>query len=258
MNKKVAHYFVVFAFTILYIITSFISTVHVVDFFALTNPVWLAISLAIAFEIGAAASLASIVALDKMNKWMVWLLFIVLTAMQGMGNTYYAYDHAHDFKSWIELFGLAEEDLIYQKRILGLISGAILPVVALLYIKALVDYIKPATDKLGITKKDKPELPQLEQEIIYETTSTTTSTTEQPIVIPEIEQITTTEEPIQVEPILTTEPEIIEEQTTEAPSINNTGETTLYEKTLDEKLSRGEKVNEIPESSLNLKLPHAP
>lgn len=257
MNTKVAHYFVVFAFTILYIITSFISTVHVVDFFALTNPIWLAISLAIAFEIGAAASLASIVALDKMNKWMVWLLFIVLTAMQGMGNTYYAYDHAHNFKSWIELFGLAEEDLIYQKRILGLISGAILPVVALLYIKALVDYIKPVTEKLGITKKDKPEIPYLEVKNTSEITATT-STTESPIVISEIGGIMNSTEPVNLKPIPIIEPVITEEQTTEKSSINNTDETTVYEKTIDEKLSRGEKVNEVTESPLTLKLPHAP
>jgi hypothetical protein len=109
----------------------------------LSNPTWLAISLAIGFEVGAAASLASIIVLDKMNKGIVWGLFILLTAMQAMGNTYYAFSHLENFTGWIELFGLQEEDLIYQKRMLAIISGAVLPIVALGFIKSLVDYIKP-------------------------------------------------------------------------------------------------------------------
>jgi hypothetical protein len=122
---------------------SVISTIHVIDFFKLSNPTWLAVSLAVAFEIGAAASLASLISLDKMNKAMVWGLFIILTLMQAMGNTYYAYTHLKDIQGWIELFGLAEEELIYQKRVLSIISGAVLPIVALGFIKSLVDYIKP-------------------------------------------------------------------------------------------------------------------
>jgi hypothetical protein len=82
-----------------------------------------------------------------MNKGMVWGLFIILTLMQAMGNTYYAYTHLQNFQGWIELFGLVEEELIYQKRILSIISGAVLPVVALGFIKSLVDYIKPEDDK---------------------------------------------------------------------------------------------------------------
>jgi hypothetical protein len=99
--------------------------------------------LAIGFEVGAAASLASLIVLDKMNKGIVWGLFILLTAMQAMGNTYYAFSHLENFTGWIELFGLQEEDLIYQKRMLAIISGAVLPIVALGFIKSLVDYIKP-------------------------------------------------------------------------------------------------------------------
>jgi hypothetical protein len=145
VKSNALKYFVIGTFVTLYLVVSVISTIHVVQFFDLTNPKWLSVSLAIAFELGAAASLASIIALDKMNKFLVWALFIVLTAMQAMGNTYYAYINIGDFKMWSELFGLIEEDLIYQKRVLSIISGAILPLVALGFIKSLVDYIKPET-----------------------------------------------------------------------------------------------------------------
>lgn len=146
MTKKATHVFIISTFVTLYLLVSIISTIHVIDFFLMSNPKWLAVSLAIAFEVGAAASLASIITLDKMNKSIVWGLFILLTLMQAMGNTYYTYVHLNNFQGWIELFGLVDEELIYQKRVLSSVSGAILPIVALGFIKSLVDYIKPAND----------------------------------------------------------------------------------------------------------------
>jgi len=127
----------------LYLLVSIISTIHVVEFFRLSNPQWLAISLAIAFELGAAASLASLVILDKMNRTLVWCLFGAITLMQMQGNMYYAFVHLENYQGWSELFGIIEEEVVYQKRVLSAVSGAILPLVALGFIKSLVDYIKP-------------------------------------------------------------------------------------------------------------------
>jgi hypothetical protein len=142
-ENKLTRNFIIGTFVTLYVMVSIISTIHVIDFFRLSNPEWLAITLALSFEVGAAASLASIIALKKMNKGIVWILFFTLTAMQAMGNAYFAYMHLKDFQGWIELFGLVDSELIEQKRILSIVSGAILPLVALGFIKSLVDYIKP-------------------------------------------------------------------------------------------------------------------
>jgi hypothetical protein len=157
MTKKATHVFIISTFVTLYLLVSIISTIHVIDFFLMSNPKWLAVSLAIAFEVGAAASLASIITLDKMNKGIVWGLFILLTVMQAMGNTYYTYVHLINFQGWIELFGLVDEELIYQKRVLSIVSGAILPIVALGFIKSLVDYIKPADEPVNDIAIETPE-----------------------------------------------------------------------------------------------------
>ena len=250
MKKTTVHYFVISAFTILYAITSLISTVHVIDFFSLTNPYWLAVSSAIAFEIGAAASLASIIALDKMNKGIVWMLFIILTAMQAMGNTYYAYVHAENFQSWIELFGLVEEELIYQKRILSLISGGILPIVALGYIKALIDYIRPAENQqqTQVIEDNGIEEPNLIVE-------------DQPIPSIKNDEIsfTTTQKPEPLAPIIERPIQVdqpianIPSTTTESPRLNNTEKTTHRTPTYDELVARGSE----PQLS-GLKKPHDP
>lgn len=182
MNKNL-HWFIISTFVSLYLVVSIISTIHVIDFFKLSNPDWLAIFLAISFEIGAAASLASLIVLKKMNKTLVWLLFFVLTAMQGMGNTYYAFINLENFEAWSQLFGLEEEELIYQKRILSIISGAILPLVSLGFIKSLVDYIKPEESvkseeiKSEIAKEENNERPEDQMNVEPEENKKTTEDT---------------------------------------------------------------------------------
>jgi hypothetical protein len=158
MKNKFVHRSIIVTFVSLYLLVSVISTIHVIDFFLLSNPYWLAVSLAIGFELGAAASLASLVILDKMNKTLVWILFGAITLMQMQGNMFYAFSHMENFQGWSELFGLIEEDIIYQKRILAAVSGAILPLVALGFIKSLIDYIKPEKDSKGEEINEAPIL----------------------------------------------------------------------------------------------------
>ena len=63
--------------------------------------------------------------------------------MQMQGNLYHAFVHMGDFTQWSELFDLIEEDPLFQKRVLAGVAAGILPLVALGFIKSLVDYIKP-------------------------------------------------------------------------------------------------------------------
>lgn len=158
MNQsKLVNRFVIGTFVTLYLLVSTISTIHVIDFFEMSNPYWLAVTLAIAFEVGAAASLASLVVLDKMNKGLIWALFIAITLMQMQGNMYYAFKNLNNYQSWVELFNLVDEDPLYQKRILSFVSGAILPLVALGFIKSLVDYIKPSEEKPAVVIEENVE-----------------------------------------------------------------------------------------------------
>jgi len=145
--KQIIKPFIIFIFVALYFLTSILSMINSLDFFKLSHNISMSWFLAIAFEIGAAASLCSLVILDKMNKLIVWLLFITLTLFQIMSNVYNVYINLHDYQGWIELFGLVDEETIYQKRILSIISGAILPLIALGFIKALMNYIKPDEKK---------------------------------------------------------------------------------------------------------------
>jgi hypothetical protein len=143
MKNKIVHHSIIAIFVSLYLLVATISMINSVDFFNLSHSGILSWSLAIGFELGAAASLAAIIILDKTNKAMVWGLFILLTCFQMMANSYHAYSHLENYQGWIELFGLQDEEIISQKRILSIVSGAVLPLVALGFIKSLTDYIKP-------------------------------------------------------------------------------------------------------------------
>lgn len=140
---------IITALVVVPVLVSLISTIHVVNFFKLSNFGWLAITLAVAFEIGALSSLAALAVMDKLNKTSLWLIFILITMMQMMGNTYYAFDfigvkmqtNLNWIQSWIDLFGIESETAATTKRILAIISGAILPVISLTFLHLLVTYI---------------------------------------------------------------------------------------------------------------------
>jgi len=146
MQHKLVHHAIITVFVTLYALVATISMINSVAFFDLAHDGLMSWVLAIGFELGAAASLGAIIILDRTNKAMVWGLFILLTLFQMMANSFHAYVNLQDYMGWIELFGLERMSPIEQKRILSIISGAVLPVVSLGFIKSLVDYIRPEVE----------------------------------------------------------------------------------------------------------------
>lgn len=150
--KKLA----IWIFCILYLLVSFVSTIHIISFFELSNSHWLAVTLGIAFELGSAASLLAIAALERSNKYIIWGLFIIMTMFQIQANMFSTYSNLHDYKTWIDLFGLTDADEMTQKRVLSWVAGAILPIVALGFIKSLVDYMKNDDTKADVALEEIP------------------------------------------------------------------------------------------------------
>jgi len=153
MKNKIIHNGIIAIFCSLYFLVATISMINSVAFFNLSHEGFMSWSLAIGFELGAAASLGAIIILEKTNRTMVWGLFLLLTSFQMMANSFHAYINLEDYMGWVELFGLQEEEPLFQKRVLSIISGAVLPLVALGFIKSLVDYIRP--DKKEDMDKEK-------------------------------------------------------------------------------------------------------
>lgn len=148
-------------FAILYISVAFVSTFHAISFFGLANQLWIAVMLAITFEIGQAAVLFSILtnATGK-NKIIPWFLMIVLTLVQVLGNVYSSYKYLITYsESLLQYF--KEPIFVWMDMpdqqcnvILTYIIGAILPIVSLLMTSMVTNYLEKTEDKTPIKQKD--------------------------------------------------------------------------------------------------------
>lgn len=124
-------------FSLLYIAVGFVSTYHAIAFFAISNAGWLAVILAIAFEIGQAAVLFSLLT-SKTKKIMPWILMGVLTLVQVLGNVFSSYQYmmlnsVDQIKYFTDsvMFFLQDPDPKVNQVMISYITGAILPIVSL-------------------------------------------------------------------------------------------------------------------------------
>lgn len=124
-------------FSLLYLSVGFVSTYHAISFFEISNKTWLAVILAIAFEIGQAAVLFSLLT-SKTKRIMPWVLMSVLTLVQVLGNVYSSYSYMilhnpEQVKYFTDsvLFYLQDPDPQVNQVMVSYITGAILPIVSL-------------------------------------------------------------------------------------------------------------------------------
>lgn len=157
-------------FSILYLAVGFVSVYHAINFFAISNEGWLALILAIAFEIGQAAVLFSLL-VNKSKKTMPWILMIVLTLVQVLGNVYSSYQYAainsmDEIKYFTDsvLFYLQDPNPQVNQVMISYITGAILPIVALCMTSMIVDV--SGVDKEKVEEEIKEETNE-ESKIVY-------------------------------------------------------------------------------------------
>lgn len=159
-------------FVILYIAIGTVSVIHAISFFSISNENWLAIILALAFEIGQAAVLFSLL-VNKSRKTMPWILMTVLTLVQVLGNVYSSYQYAainsaEEIKYFTDsvLFYLQDPNPQVNQVMISYITGAILPIVALCMTSMIVDV--SGVDNKNEIVEDKPaEETNEESKIIY-------------------------------------------------------------------------------------------
>ena len=167
MNQKVLHRVFIWGFLFLYFLVALISFCHAVQFFGIGNAKWMSISLAFAFELGLALSLASILLSDKNKKQTLpWILMITLTAVQVVGNVYSVFRYISvsdvDYYQYLAkplLFFIEEVDENTIQIIVSWIMGAILPIVALMMTDMVANNIKNVSeDKKEAIESDKDKL----------------------------------------------------------------------------------------------------
>ena len=169
MNQKVLNKVFVWGFLFLYLLVACISFCHAVEFFNIGNANWMSITLAFAFELGLALSLAAILLSDSNSKNVLpWALMIILCAVQVIGNVYSTYKYialseteyyqylAQPLLFWIE--EISEETV---RIIISWIIGAILPIIALFMTDMVASNLKimHAEDKIKDTDENTKDEP---------------------------------------------------------------------------------------------------
>ena len=178
-TKKIGNIVYLGLFGILYCSSAFVSTMHAIEFFSLANVGYLAIMLALTYEIGQAAVLSSLL-IDKRNQKKVvpWILMGVLTICQILGNTFSVYKNIC-LNSMNELVWIKEPIFVFANDfpdkqatiIITWVMGALLPVISLLMCEMVTSYIHsdkgdkvPELIKQEIKKDNKEEEPEPEPE----------------------------------------------------------------------------------------------
>lgn len=187
----------IIAFLIVPIISSFISTYHIVNFFQIGNSFVLSMFLSIAFELGALASAISITILDKISKGVTWAIFLILILFQVIGNVYYTFEYivrqevldpkyldiASRFISYFWEFETTDE----VRMFLSILIGIPIPLISLAFLKTLVDYLS--------SDKTEPKKEEVKEDVL--------EVSEPVVTTPEIETIKEDENnevPVELEP----------------------------------------------------------
>jgi len=168
MNNKLLKRIIVASFISVPLLSSIISTLHLIELFTLGNPSWLAVALAITIEIGSVASFLTVSILSKLNKGLVWSVFAILFFMQIVGNMYYSYqwittEMLRDAK-WIDSFKQMVEFFFGKlpindvKMYLSILISWPIPIVSVFLLKSAADYL--GTDAENETVKEADQTPK--------------------------------------------------------------------------------------------------
>lgn len=165
MFKLTRKKFYILLFSILWLITAFSSFFHAVEFFELSNVTWMGIILALAFEIGQASVLMSILTSSQdRKKYTPWILMCILTLVQIIGNVYSSYKYIM-LNSPENLKYFKEPIFIWTQLpdaeatvIITYVSAAILPIVALLMTSMITNYLSDQSEEtnalVDVSEKD--------------------------------------------------------------------------------------------------------
>ena len=169
------------SFSFLYVIVAVVSLIHSFSFFGLANTTIMSVLLGIAFEIGQAVVLFSILSTKKeQSKVVPWVLMTVLTIVQVMGNIFASYKYIvtnsvadlQYFKDPIFIWTNLPDKM--TTVIVTYIVGAILPIIALLMTSTLADFINGSDASL----ESPDDTIDVQPTVIKSNTGSTTTTNE--------------------------------------------------------------------------------
>lgn len=137
------------------LLSSVMSAIHLVNMVKLGNPMFMAIALAVTFELGSIVSFVAMSKniLKKLKKEALYIIFAILFLLQAFGNVYSSFDYIRRtllvdptwLTSFREMFFNAM-DITSTKLILACLIGLPIPLISLILLKSAIDYFSADAD----------------------------------------------------------------------------------------------------------------
>jgi hypothetical protein len=134
-------------FALIPILSSTVSAIHLESFLRLSNPIYLSITIALAYELANLTIVLVVVNVKETNKLILYSAFMILIFMQILGNVYFSYDSLVNnggsvrFREILDFISI-EADQKSSDFILSCIIGIPIPLVSLLLTKLVSDMLE--------------------------------------------------------------------------------------------------------------------
>jgi hypothetical protein len=175
-KNKVIKIIILSLFLTVPVVSSFVSTLHLVTFFSLGNTLFISILLSILYEVGSISAFVTPFVFKKLNKTLIFTVFGILILMQVFGNIFYSWDFVNNhllidgdwLKNFNELILYFTGDPSLSKIILVIAIAAPIPIISLFFLKSTIDYInideEESAVKNNVTKKQSTPEQEVEEE----------------------------------------------------------------------------------------------
>lgn len=164
------------AFLSVPMLSSIMSAIHLINMVELGNPFFMAVVLAVTFELG---SIVSFVALSKnilkrLKKDILYIIFGMLFVLQAFGNVYSSFDYIRVMllsdPTWLDSFRemfFNAMDVPTSKLLLSCIIGLPIPIISLAFLKSAIDYFSfDGTDAEPADAPDKPKREEIVNDML--------------------------------------------------------------------------------------------
>lgn len=149
------------------LLSSIMSAIHLVNMVELGNPMFMAVALAITFELG---SIVSFIAMSKsilkrLKKESLYFIFTLLFLLQAFGNVYSSFDYIRRSlivdPTWLDSFRemfFNVMDVTTTKLTLAVLIGLPIPIISLILLKSAIDYFSADEEPAHEPENDSPKI----------------------------------------------------------------------------------------------------
>ena len=131
----------IYVFFGIFIMFTSVSLGHLVSYFLISNALWYATLLAVSFELASFSVIIGFLNVKYLGRWILPIMLFIIVTILAIGNIYASYldMDSSALKVWCEMLGWDTD--LKAKRIVAVLQGLPIPVLALLFSLAIEHFV---------------------------------------------------------------------------------------------------------------------